>query len=125
MKTVLELGTEKKRLFPCPLCGIGLDVRETKKSKPYVVCDSCGVQIFVRNRAGISAFNSLVERAELEDIWTELAKLGERYRLKCLKCGRGFWMERNLMECTCMGGFDGFRCPNEDCGEIVLWEEKP
>ncbi len=118
--------SENKRLFPCPVCMEPVDVRESKKKKPYVVCDGCGVQMFVRNRAGISAFNRLVERAEAEDLWAELAKLSERYRLQCPECARRFWIESDLIEANWMhGGFAGFRCPNEECGEIVPWGEKP
>ena len=39
--------------FPCPICGEKLDIRTDKKEKPYMVCEPCGVQVFVRNRRGI------------------------------------------------------------------------
>jgi predicted RNA-binding Zn-ribbon protein involved in translation (DUF1610 family) len=34
------------RVFPCPVCAEPRDVRTTKKNKPYLVCDSCGVQTY-------------------------------------------------------------------------------
>ena len=90
-----------------------------------MVCNGCGMQMFVRVGSGIRKFERLVAEAEMRNTWERHTELERRYRKKCPKCGREFWMERKLMECDCMGGFEGFRCPNEDCGEIVLWEEKP
>jgi len=114
-----------RRLFPCPVCTNPLQVRESKKKKPYLVCDSCGIQIFVRGRAGIDAFNKLVEVAANEDIWTRLANLEERYRKECPKCGRLFWIEEGLIQTSWAdGSFRGFRCPQADCEAIVVWWEK-
>jgi hypothetical protein len=42
----------KDKKLPCALCERELDIRVDKKSKPYVVCDSCGMQMFVRNQSG-------------------------------------------------------------------------
>ncbi len=33
--------------LPCLICGNEVEVRLSKKNKPYLVCD-CGVQVFVR-----------------------------------------------------------------------------
>lgn len=41
-------------LLACPLCGRPLDVRVSKKGKPYVVCDDCGLQLFVRGANGVA-----------------------------------------------------------------------
>lgn len=51
-----------KSMFPCPVCTEAREVRLTKKDKPYVVCDPCGVQVFVRGPAGIAEFERLLER---------------------------------------------------------------
>ena len=32
-----------KRMFPCPVCADPREVKLTKKDKPYVVCDPCGI----------------------------------------------------------------------------------
>jgi DNA-directed RNA polymerase subunit RPC12/RpoP len=40
-------------LYPCPLCGKNREVRQTKKAKPYYICNECGVQVFVRSPSGI------------------------------------------------------------------------
>jgi hypothetical protein len=45
-----ELGGKE---FPCPLCGAGLPILASKRTKPYFICNLCGVQIFVRGKAGI------------------------------------------------------------------------
>lgn len=41
------------RKFPCPVCGVGLEMRLSWKEKPYCVCQSCGIQIFFRGKEGI------------------------------------------------------------------------
>jgi DNA repair exonuclease SbcCD ATPase subunit len=41
--------------MPCPLCSIPLDIRKSVKGKPYAVCDSCGIQMFIRKEQGIKA----------------------------------------------------------------------
>lgn len=46
--------------FPCPLCGAGLPILLTKRKKPYCTCNSCGIQIFVRGKVGISRLRKLV-----------------------------------------------------------------
>jgi hypothetical protein len=45
-----------KKRFGCPLCFVLLDVRYSKKNKPYCVCDNCGVQLFIRGKEGIERF---------------------------------------------------------------------
>ena len=39
--------------WPCPLCRRPRPVQQTKKHKPYLICDTCGVQMFVRYVDGI------------------------------------------------------------------------
>ena len=110
----------QQRMFPCPICGIATEVRITKKDKPYVTCDPCGVQLFVRGPSGINAFNRLIERAEKDDLWTRLNDMERRYRMKCAECGCRFWAVRELVKTDWVnGGFLGFRCP--ECEEIVEW----
>ena len=112
----------KPTLFPCPLCGRGLDVRQTKKKKPYVVCDFCGVQLFVRNKSGMQCFERLVENAEQRNIWERLADLETRYRRKCPNCGKAFWIVPSLVKTSWMDGtFEGYRCPERGCSGVVGW----
>jgi DNA-directed RNA polymerase subunit RPC12/RpoP len=46
--------------IPCFLCSQELPQRKDKHSKPYFVCDSCGVQVFVRGRQGIKNLAQLI-----------------------------------------------------------------
>ena len=39
--------------FPCPLCEAGLPILASRRNKPYCTCNACGVQLFVRGKAGI------------------------------------------------------------------------
>lgn len=51
--------------FPCPLCGTGLQIRLSRKEKPYCVCNSCGVQIFIRGKTGIKRLQDILETKSL------------------------------------------------------------
>ena len=53
--------------IPCFLCSQELRLRRDKHSKPYFVCDSCGVQIFVRGRQGIENLSQLIETLKEHD----------------------------------------------------------
>ena len=119
------LGVQNKRLFPCPICGKGLEVRESKKSKPYVVCDGCGVQLFVRNNTGIRTFEKLITDAASRNIWARLAELEQHYKKKCPNCGKEFWVKEELMVTSWFDGkFSGYRCPEPECQGIVEPEDK-
>ncbi len=116
-------ATSEKRLFPCPVCTDPREVRLTKKNKPYITCDPCGIQVFVRGPAGIAAFERLIEPGTAEGLWTRLADMERHYRLKCLECGCQFWIEPDLVETSIFdGSLKGFRCPQRNCGATVPWE---
>jgi DNA-directed RNA polymerase subunit RPC12/RpoP len=53
---------DKRRMpnIPCFLCTQELPERKDKNKKPYFICDSCGVQIFVRGRRGIQNLSQLI-----------------------------------------------------------------
>ena len=109
--------------FPCPVCSRLLDVRTSKTHKPYVICSPCGVQMFIRERAGIDALKSLVEQGRKENVLARFAELERRYRLKCPDCGSSSWLrpERIVMN-RITGGVTGYRCPEETCQKIVSLE---
>ncbi len=46
--------------LPCLLCGKQLDLRTDKNHKPYVICNPCGVQLFVRRPQGIENLKELI-----------------------------------------------------------------
>ena len=109
--------------FPCPVCAARLEVRITKKQKPYLVCDPGGVQLFVRSRSGIERFAALVDRAESGNALERLAEMERRYRKKCPECGKSFWTAPELLETGWLDGEPtGFRCPEEGCDGIVKLE---
>ena len=59
-----ELSEIKKLVgkeFSCPLCDDDLDIRLDKHNKPYCVCDSCGVQLFIRKDRGVKELQRIVK----------------------------------------------------------------
>jgi hypothetical protein len=81
-------GLNGSRMFPCPVCTDPREVRLTKKRKPYITCDPCGIQVFIRGPAGIAAFERLVDRGTKEDLWTRLSE-GARKAVRTLNKKRG------------------------------------
>jgi ssDNA-binding Zn-finger/Zn-ribbon topoisomerase 1 len=106
--------------FPCPVCLKPLDVRISKTKKPYVICSPCGVQMFVRERAGIEAFGKLVEQGLKADVLTRVGHLEQRYRLKCPVCTKSFWANPELAGTNWLNGkVTGYRCPEKNCQGVV------
>ena len=97
-----------------------LEVRQSKKDKPYVICDYCGVQMFVRSPAGIRAFDRLVAEGKRIGILEAVAEMVERYWKECPECGERFWVNLSQIETSWLdGSIKGFRCPCEGCGGLV------
>jgi hypothetical protein len=106
--------------FPCPVCLKPLDVRTTKRKKPYVICSPCGVQMFIRERAGIEAFGRLVEQGLKADVLTRIGQLEQRYRLKCPDCGKSFWATPELLGTNWFNTkATGYRCPEKNCQGVI------
>ena len=53
--------------IPCFLCIQELNERTDKNRKPYFICDSCGVQIFIRGREGIKNLAELISTLKERD----------------------------------------------------------
>ena len=105
-----SVSVEQK--FPCPICMKPREVRTTKKSKPYLTCDPCGVQLFIRGPAGIEEFHRLLEGSMRQDVLSRLQEMDQRYRLTCPDCGSQFWIEPRLVKTSVFdGSLQGFRCP--------------
>jgi hypothetical protein len=51
------VDNEKTRCF---LCGEEIEVKNSKKGKPYFICDPCGLQAFVRRERGIERLKAWV-----------------------------------------------------------------
>ena len=122
MKPLLAKGD--LRLFPCCVCGEAREVRTTKKGKPYMICDPCGVQMFVRVETGIRRFEQLVADANENNIWKRLAELQQRYQFQCPKCRKKFWLTPELIKTSWASGkLEGYRCPDPGCGGIAKPEK--
>jgi len=39
--------------FRCPLCGKARPIRLDKNGKPYIICNDCMLQLFIRGDSGI------------------------------------------------------------------------
>ncbi len=106
--------------FPCPVCLKPLDVRMSKRKKPYVICSPCGVQMFIRERAGIETFSALVEQGLKADVLTRVGELEQRYRLKCPVCTTSFWANPQLAGTNWLNGkLSGYHCPEKNCQGVV------
>jgi len=42
--------------IPCPGCGASTPVKTGKSGKPYIRCDDCGIDVFVRGAKGVRKF---------------------------------------------------------------------
>lgn len=62
---------EKSAEFPCPLCERKLEIRKTvkKNPKPYMICEDCGVQLFVRGKTGIDRLKKKVSVTTEDADW--------------------------------------------------------
>lgn len=58
------MRNQKDQFIPCFLCGAKIQIRYTKREKPYFICDPCGLQVFVRCKPGIKRLNHLLNRYE-------------------------------------------------------------
>lgn len=111
-------------MFPCPVCTVPREVRATKKDKPYLTCDPCGIQVFVRGPAGIKEFSRLLQTTSDEGLLTRLHHMEQRYRLTCPDCGNKFWISPKLIKTSAFdGSVKGFRCPERNCDGLAQWNE--
>jgi DNA-directed RNA polymerase subunit RPC12/RpoP len=56
--------------LPCFLCGRKLEKRVSKNDKPYFVCDSCGIQLFIRRKQGIEKLSKLMVELKNQEIYS-------------------------------------------------------
>ena len=112
------------RRFPCPICSLPQDVRGSKKGKPYITCNTCGVQLFIRGQLGIAEFNKLLDRTRLEGSLARMNEVLRRYYVRCFACGTQFWIEPQLIATSMFdGSLKGVRCPNAKCEAVIPWKE--
>lgn len=110
-----------KRMFPCPVCTQPREVRVTKKDNPYLICDPCGVQVFIRGPTGVEEFNRLLERTGNEGVVARLKEMLRQYRLTCHECGCQFWIKPDLIKTRAFdGSLKGFLYARRR--SVVPWE---
>ncbi len=81
--------------------------------------------MFIRERAGIAAFENLVEQGQKENVLARLAQLEQRYRLKCPECGKSFWANPELLGTKPLSlKASGYRCPEKNCRGVVPFGER-
>ena len=88
------MPTKTDRKFPCPVCTHPLEVRLTKKNKPYVTCDPCGVQLFIRGPEGIEGFKRLIQKGNSTGLLDRLEEMERHYRLACPNAAADFGSSR-------------------------------
>lgn len=89
------MGEEAERWFPCPLCGVGLPVKADRRGRPYVICEDCGLQLFVRTLSGAERLFAICGSgyAVLPDWFVcsrcrRVAVHSKEEKVKCPVCGR-------------------------------------
>jgi hypothetical protein len=55
----IEEKNREPELFPCFLCGEYLEIKYSKRNKPYFICDPCGLQAFIRRDKGIHSLKKI------------------------------------------------------------------
>ena len=98
------MSENPQNLIPCFLCGNGLRVKNSKRNKPYFICEPCGVQVFVRRESGIlklkalllsiskSAVNYPGAQARTTDLIAQTNRLAElKAKLKEIQNKQGLW----------------------------------
>ncbi len=123
--TMTKEPISNPKWFPYPVCLQPLDVRTSKRNKPYVICSPCGVQMFIRERVGIEAFGRLGDQGLKADVVTRVGQLEQRYRKKCPECGKQFWATPELEQRNWLDGKpSGYRCPQKGCEGVVPFDEE-
>ena len=51
----------ESKFIPCFLCGEEIEIKNSKKGKPYFICDPCGLQAFIRRDKGIERLKAWME----------------------------------------------------------------
>lgn len=102
--------------IPCWLCQKSLAIQLSKKDKPYLICEGCGLQVFVRYKAGIERLHQLNKKT---------AMFLDKF-VVCTKCDVAIKKSlRNIQ--NPLFSEAGLYCPS--CEELLLkappnWKEK-
>jgi hypothetical protein len=69
--------------LPCLLCLKKLKQRTSRRLKPYFVCNSCGVQLFIRREQGIEKLKELTDSMKMRELPT-LKHAGALFEIQSL-----------------------------------------
>jgi hypothetical protein len=61
---VMEIADYTGKPFPCPVCNRTLQLKNSRKLKPYCMCLDCGIQIFFRGQEGIRRLRRMIHSEE-------------------------------------------------------------
>jgi hypothetical protein len=53
---------EMRLLFACPLCGKRIEIKKSRKGRPYATCLECQCWIFVNSESGIEKLKAKAQR---------------------------------------------------------------
>ncbi len=45
---MVQARDKTRVIIPCWLCGHMVEVKFSRKDKPYMICNNCGIQTFIR-----------------------------------------------------------------------------
>jgi hypothetical protein len=68
LKLQRNVVKELSGTIPCHLCSQELHVRRDKHGKPYFVCETCCMQVFVRGKQGIENLAHLIDTLREHDL---------------------------------------------------------
>lgn len=112
------------RHCPCPVCREVRHVRITRRGKPYLHCDPCGVQLFIRGQVGIQRFEKLVTATPQTKLPKHQTSSPQLYKGQCAECGQKFYLPIDLLKPNYVNGkLEGYRCTNSECTGIVRPEK--
>lgn len=64
---MVEVKDEPRVMIPCWLCGSPVQLKYTKRDKPYLICEECGIQTFIRHSKAEDLLISKYVRKEIKD----------------------------------------------------------
>ena len=73
----VTLRTSARPHFLCPACRKLRAVEHSKRGKPYLICNDCGVQVFFRGKEGIRRLGNFLGKAEASGNIREIPPLLE------------------------------------------------
>lgn len=61
------MATREKESYKCPICASLRIVKYSRRNKPYIICDECGMQLFVRGKKAEEYFKRYIITGDFEE----------------------------------------------------------